>query len=313
MIGIKKITSYIPDNFKSNYLKKQVFRINDDFIVNKIGVEEISVKFPEEDTSDLCVKAYEKMSKFKSDLSKTIDCIVVCTQNPDRNGIPHTSAVLHEKLYLKETCACFDISLGCSGYVHSLSIVSAFMEANNLTSALIFTADPYSKIINPEDKNTALLFGDAATVTFLKKRENKGRFWIPSYFQYLTKGSERNAINNDGEKLSMDGRAVFNFAMKNVPKQIKELLKVANLDISMIDLFLFHQGSKYIVDQLCRYIRIPREKAPVNISNIGNTVSSSIPLLLEDHMPDESVNKMVLCGFGVGLSSVSCLLTKHEK
>ncbi len=118
-------------------------------------------KSPDQETSDLCVAAFQDLCAGRHiDVSK-IDCIVVCTQNPDSDGIPHVSAIVHGKLGLSETCASFDISLGCSGYVYGLSLVSSFMEANDLRKGLFFTADPYSKIIDMNDKNTSLLLGTA--------------------------------------------------------------------------------------------------------------------------------------------------------
>jgi len=95
-----------------------------------------------------------------------IDALIVVTQNPDVN-LPHTSAIVHGKLSLPAKCACFDVSLGCSGYVYGLSIISSFLRENSLRTGLLFTSDPYSKIIDRNDKNTALLFGDAASVTLI--------------------------------------------------------------------------------------------------------------------------------------------------
>ena len=103
-------------------------------------------------------------------LFSLIDCLVVVTQNPDGDGLPHTSAIVHAKLNLKTSCAVFDISLGCSGYVYSLSIIKSFMESNSLKNGLLFTCDPYSKIIDINDKNTSMLFGDAATVTMMNTK-----------------------------------------------------------------------------------------------------------------------------------------------
>jgi 3-oxoacyl-[acyl-carrier-protein] synthase-3 len=286
--------------------------MDDNFISEKIGVETVSRKAAGEETSDLCVKAMEALEARTSLSRSDVDCLVVCTQNPDGGGIPHTSAVVHGKLDIPDHCACFDISLGCSGYVYSLSVVKAFMEANGFKTGLLFTADPYSKIIDPKDKNTALLFGDAATVTLLKEAEEDEGLWIPRAFSFATRGKEGNALHNQGGSLDMNGRAVFNFSITQVPLQVKSLLDAAGLKNDDIDLFLFHQGSKYMVDQLCKRMGLPAEKVPVNLAEQGNTVSSSIPLLFEGYLNAKNVCKVVASGFGVGLSWASCLLDRRR-
>ena len=311
MIYIEAIGSYIPAGHESNFDKKDRFDIDDNFIIEKLGVEQVSRKSLMEETSDLCVKAADSLIA-KTDISLTnVDCLVVCTQNPDDHGIPHTSAVIHEKLNMQEQCASFDISLGCSGYVYSLSIVKSFMEANGLKTGLLFTSDPYSKILDPKDKNTSLLFGDAATVTLLRECENGWVGWVPKTFSFASRGAGGDALHNRGKNLFMSGRMIFNFSIIEVPLQIRRLLDAAGSTYSDIDLYLFHQGSKYIVDQLRKRMKLPKDKVPINLAKYGNTVSSSIPLLLEKYMHLENLNTIIMSGFGVGLSWASCLLNRH--
>ena len=167
MIGIKAIGTYLPEKRISNFDRIEKFDMTDSFIREKIGFTEVALKAPEQKTSDLCVKSWENLLQQHPVSPNEIDCLVVCTQNPDGHGLPHTSAIIHDKLDLPLNCAVFDISLGCSGYVYGLSVIKSFMEANNFRRGLLFTADPYSKVINQEDKKTATLFGDGATVTLL--------------------------------------------------------------------------------------------------------------------------------------------------
>ncbi len=310
MIKIIDIAHYVPQSLESNYDKKEKFSIDDNFIKEKIGVETVSKKAKDEDTSDLCVKAFSELLKKNHVSVDELECIVVCTQNPDGNGIPHTSAVVHGKLGVSESCACFDISLGCSGYVYGLSVVSAFMEKNNLKCGLLFTADPYSKILNPDDKNTSLLFGDAASVTLLREGDGE-RGWSSSSFVFSTAGKEGSALTNGSGALEMNGRAVFNFTAKAVPVQIQKLLKEARFEIQDIDLFLFHQASKYILDTLQKIMQIPAEKIPIELSEIGNTVSSTNPIILEKRLDNSDLKRLVLSGFGVGLSWASCILERE--
>ncbi len=307
MIGIKQIGSYIPDSFESNYDKREKFNIDDTFIEQKLGVKSVSRKLVEEETSDMCIRAFKALEK-KEDISiDSIDCIVVCTQNPDGKGLPHTSAIVQDKLGTKKTnMAVFDIGLGCSGYVYSLSIVKSFMEANNMKNGLLFTADPYSKIINPNDKSTVLLFGDAATVTLL----DSVPVLKPESFVFETIGSCHKYIQNRDGYLQMNGREVFNFTALAVTKQVKLLLEKEGLNKEVIDLFCFHQASKYILDTLQKRLGLENKKLLSNIAKQGNTVSSSIPLLLEAILSKKDNKVILICGFGVGLSIASCILKR---
>jgi 3-oxoacyl-[acyl-carrier-protein] synthase-3 len=307
MTGIVAIGSYIPARRESNYAKKAQFDIDDEFIRDKLGVEEVSRKASDEETSDLCVKAHADLAARLGRRIEAVDCLVVCTQNPDGAGLPHTSAIVQGKLGLPQDCACFDVALGCSGYVYGLSIIKSFMRDNGMSSGLLFTADPYSKIIDPQDKSTVLLFGDAATASLL---EDTPGAWVPGPFRFGTSGRDSGALENRNGTLHMNGRAVFNFSATAVPPQVTALLKDAGLGPADIDLFLFHQGSKFIVDHLTKRLGLPVEKVPVNLAGQGNTVSSSLPLLLQERLDDARLNRLLLSGFGVGLSWASCLLTR---
>jgi 3-oxoacyl-[acyl-carrier-protein] synthase III len=312
MIVIDAIGSYIPTGRIHAVARKEEFDITDEFISKKLGIHSVSIKLESQETSDLCVNAYEMLQGKEGKNINEVDCIVVCTQNPDGNGIPHTSAIVHEKLNLSERCACFDISLGCSGYVYSLSVISSFMEANSLRRGLLFTCDPYSKIVDPADRNTALLFGDGATVTALSADLNNNIKLRPTRFSFGTRGKDGFALHNIDRQLFMDGRKIFNFSAVEVPKQVKALLDNSSLTKDDIDLFLFHQGSKAIIDQLRARMKLPVEKVPSNLADQGNTVSSSLPLLLEGYVNDRSLKRIVLSGFGVGLSWGSCILERTQ-
>ena len=303
MIAITHIGSYLPENRVSNLALLEKFETDESFIRDKIGVVQRTVKTPEQKASDLCIKAFENLTT-KADIDvEQIDCCVVVTQNPDVN-IPHTSAIVHGALNLPETCASFDISLGCSGYVYGLSIVTAFMQANGFKTGLLFTADPYSDIIDPDDKNTALIFGDGATVSLLQA-EQPGL--VALGYDFGSKGVAYKNLMNEN-KLYMNGRAVFNFTAGVVPKSIEKLLQKLKLDKVEIDQWYLHQGSKYIVDTITMRLGLEPKKVVFNMYNYGNTVSSSIPMLLsEDLVNIEAGQKIGLSGFGVGLSWASAI------
>lgn len=312
MIGIRAIGAYVPDAVISNYERAESFGVDSAFIDGKLGITKVSRMAAGEDTANMCERAFDALCESKSGIiAGDIDCLIVCTQNPDGEGLPHTSAVLHGRLGLNTQCSCFDISLGCTGYVHSLSIARAFMEANGLEHGVLFTADPYSKIVDPADKNTAMIFGDAATVTLLTPSSADEPLLTPLAMRFHCEGARGEALRRDAGVLKMNGAAVFNFSATAVPKEVTELLATLSLRREEIDLFLLHQGSKYIVDAIRNRLGLPGEKVPIGLTECGNAVSSSIPLMLRHVIDDDSIEYIVLSGFGVGLAVATAVLGRR--
>lgn len=308
MLAIRAIASYIPPSKISNYAKKEQFAISNDFIENTIGVKQHAQISNDENTSDLCIKAYVNLEQKVILERNSIDCCVVITQNPDFN-IPHVSAIVHNKLGLSKSCACFDISLGCSGYVYGLSNIISFMQMNGLQNGLLFTADPYSKIVSKDDKNTSLIFGDAASVTLINASGN----WLAKGFSFGTDGSGYQDLICRNGALAMNGRSVFTFAATVIPPHINELMFKYKFKEEDIDKYVLHQGSKYIVDTIRKRLKVTEEKVPFDISDYGNTVSSSIPIILEKEFDNLRNKRILATGFGVGLSWASVILEKILK
>jgi 3-oxoacyl-[acyl-carrier-protein] synthase-3 len=306
-IGIKAVGVHVPEHFIANSDRAEQFGVDEDFIRSKLGVEVVSRMAPGQDTADMALLACRDLGG--SLVPESIDCLVVCTQNPHGHGIPHTSAVLHGMLGLDDRCACFDISLGCSGYVYGLSVVTAFMQANALHNALLVTADPYSKIVDPDDRTTAMLFGDAATATLLGTRP----ILVPHGFQFGTRGADGAALHNNEGTLSMNGRAVFGFSSSSVPAQVKAVLDMAGISAEEVDLYLFHQGSRFIVEKIAQKLGLPAARVPIELAAQGNTLSSSIPMMLKNYLHDQTRQTLLLSGFGVGLSWASCLATRNPE
>jgi 3-oxoacyl-[acyl-carrier-protein] synthase III len=300
-LGVSAIGGYLPTNKQDNIALAKTFMFADDFIATKIGVTAPRRKDDDEETSDLCVKAFADLQARCALDAASLDLIVVVTQNPDGRGLPHTSAVVHKKLNLPKGCFAFDVSLGCSGYVAALAIVTGFLEATRGKRAVLFTADPYSKVIDPADRNTTLLFGDAATATLIEPTDR----WQLGRYDVGTDGQKCSAleVRADG-KLFMDGRGVFDFCALNVPGSVARTLSANGVTKEMVDRFVLHPGSKYIVDVLARRLALPAMEFP---AAYGNTISSSIPLQLKEL--DPTVERTVLIsGFGVGLSWATGLL-----
>jgi 3-oxoacyl-[acyl-carrier-protein] synthase-3 len=308
MVGIKAIASYIPERRVSNVDRAEAAGKDVDFITDKVGFTSLLRKSDCEETSDLCVGAFESLLEKHHDIKREdIDCLLVVTQNPDGFGLPHTSAIVQHKLGLSEDVAAFDVSLGCSGFVYALDVIQAFMTAQGLQHGLLFTADPYSKIIDPHDYNTELLFGDAAAVTYIAAQP----VFVSRKSTFCTNGKLSHSIkvDEDTRVLSMLGSNVFKFAVTKVPAQIEKCLERNGLDKDEVDLYLLHQGSKFIVDNLILALGVEADKVPFLAAETGNTVSSSIPLMLEQYMKTGE-KTILISGFGVGLSWATSILER---
>jgi 3-oxoacyl-[acyl-carrier-protein] synthase-3 len=308
MIGIKAIASFVAPGRVSNQARRESAGKDEGFIRDKIGFESLARLAPGQETSDMCVAAFERLAGTPGFDPTRVDCLVVCTQNPDAHGLPHTAAVVHKKLGLGQGVAAFDISLGCSGYVYGLAVATAFMAANGLRSGLLFTADPYSKILDPQDWDTELLFGDAATVTWLG--EDPVYACRPGMFGSDGSMGHSISVAEAGGRLRMLGSNVFKFSMTAVPAQIEAYLARERLAPGDIDEYLLHQGSRFIVENLSRKLGLPEGKAPFEAAQTGNTVSSSLPLLLEKRLASPPA-RLLLSGFGVGLSWATMVIEAH--
>lgn len=304
-LGIAAVAGYIPESFLDNLERAPALDASEDLLRDKIGVLKVTRKPADEETSGMAVKAIRKLVEQGAVRLEDVDCLVVVTQNPDGYGLPHTSARVHGALGLSTRCAVFDISLGCSGYVYGLSIITALMQAQGLRCGLLVTADPYSKIIDPHDRNTSLLFGDAAAATLITDQP----VWRIGRFDLGSDGSFADdlMVRPHSQHFHMNGRAVLNFSSRKVPESILNALAVNGVALADVDRFLLHQGSRHVVHQIGKKLGVPDEKVPFWAGEYGNTVSSSIPLLLtHDSLRDDRC--LVLSGFGVGISWGSTVL-----
>ena len=327
---IRAIASAVP---QQRYDAEEIGRwVGEDpaFIRDKIGVADRAFLAADETGTSLARLAVERL------LAKTvlqisdIDLLVFVTQTPD-HGIPQNSALLAAALGAPKSLASYDLALGCSGYPYALVSAKGFMMTQNYKRAIVVTCDPYSKIMSRTDKSTVAVFGDAATATLIDD-EGTGNIGLGDFGTDGTLGASlivkrgraaspiaslhQSLDQIDTQEpadyyLHMNGRGVFNFVMTEVPGSIARALDRNGVTMDEIDLFAIHQGSLYMLLQLAKTVRIPRGKLLVNLEHYGNTVSSSIPLLLEEHLdrPDGLAGKRVLIsGFGVGLSWGSLVL-----
>lgn len=315
VVRISALGTYLPPRRLSNVEKLAGFGMNEAVLRTKLGIWTRAVKEADEDTSDLCVKAFADLVSQAEIAPSDVELCCVVTQNPDYH-IPHTAAIVHHKLGLSKACMTFDLSQGCAGYVHGLALVTSLMERMGQRNALLFTSDPYSKIIDPEDRETSLIFGDGASVTHLT-RSGAGYALVDATFGTLpgsssclvSNGTWRRSPDADPHSaLKMDGTAVLFHAVHEVPASIRALLEKHGKTVDEIDMFLLHQASKRVVDLIKKDLRSSDAKVPFEVAEYGNTVSSSIPLMLKQHVTQRRLPRLVLSGFGVGFSWGTCLI-----
>jgi 3-oxoacyl-[acyl-carrier-protein] synthase III len=305
--GISSIASYLPGEPIGNENLVETHQFDEAFIRDKLGIHTRHYAGENEFVSDLAIAAVEKLVADQNIDKASIRLLVVITQTPDY-CLPNVAALVQAGAGLPTDIAAFDVSLGCSGYVYGLALAQGMMEVQNFDSAILVTAETYSKIISPDDRATSPLFGDAATATLLTRNPvyGLGR----SVFGTDGLGAEGLIARGSGvrrdveEPLFMDGRAIFNFAMKRIPGLIEECLAANELSKEDICAWVFHQASRYMLESIAPRIGLPKDGLLIDLAEVGNTTSSTIPIALEKSiLPlSERPKHVMLCGFGVGLS-----------
>ena len=296
-------------------------------IDEKTGIRERHIAAPGECASDLAVAAARKLFDSGQCRPDQIDYLLLCTQSPD-HFLPTTACLVQQRLGIPTRTGALDFNLGCSGYVYGLGLAQGLISSGQAASILLITAETYSKFLNPRDRSVRTIFGDAAAVTLLSADPSATPLIGP--FVYGTDGrggphllvpaggmrqprtiETGAAVQDEGgnvrsqDDLFMNGAEIFNFTLDVVPQTVNSLLKKAGLEASDVDLFVFHQANKFMLEHLRKRLRIPPEKFQVSMSHCGNTVSSTIPIALkhaaqEGKLPQGAL--VMLVGFGVGYS-----------
>jgi 3-oxoacyl-[acyl-carrier-protein] synthase-3 len=321
------IATYLPEKVLTNeQLESEYSGWSALKIQEKTGIQERHITSETECASDLATYAGQKLFKDGLCAPEEIDYVLLCTQSPDY-FLPTTACLVQERLGLRTSCGAMDFNLGCSGYVYGLGLAKGLIETTQATNVLLITAETYSKHIHPGDKSARTIFGDAASATLLQAVSSDHDKIGP--FVYGTDGRgaknlivptgglrmahvENAELMEDGNgnkrtinNLYMNGAEIFSFTLRAIPEAISKLLDRAALRMEDIDLFLFHQANQYMLDHLKRKLDIADEKMPIMMAHCGNTVSSTIPILLKDLETSGRLKKgqcLMLLGFGVGYS-----------
>ncbi len=252
----------------------------------------------------------------------SIDALLYCTQSPDY-VMPTNACFLQHRLGLPTTVMALDYNLGCSGYVYGLALAKGLIASGQIRRALLVTADVITRYIADDDRSVRTLFGDAATATLIEAGDDDASGGHIGAAIYGTDGGgaanivvtgagldgrpldQRSAGRRPGPTLFMDGPEVFAFSLVAVPKALAALYERAGIDANGIDRFIFHQANRYMLEHLRRKLNIPAERFIIEIADVGNTISSTIPIALARSYRDGRVQagqRLALVGFGVGFS-----------
>ncbi len=287
-------------------------------VVKMIGVQNRFWTNESTSTRDLCAKAAKQLITQLDWSANSVDALIFVSQTPDYR-LPASACALQSDLGLPSACIAFDINLGCSGYPYALWLGMTMVQTGAARRVLLAVGDTISKMVDPTDRSTALLFGDAGTVTAIEAAHGKKASFVlgtdgqgacnlivpKGGFKDYSKSGDPRLHEKDADYLYMDGGEIFNFTLKAVPALVSETIELSGVPLVDHDGFLFHQANLFMLKHLVKKAKLPAEKTPINIDQYGNTSCASIPLLmttcLKDRLQKESM-QLAMFGFGVGYS-----------
>jgi 3-oxoacyl-[acyl-carrier-protein] synthase-3 len=308
--------------------EKQIARLK-----KTIGLDRRRVVESGTTAADLCEAAARRLLNATSLEPEAIDAVIFVTQTPDYSQ-PCNAAVLHGRLDLPKSCAALDVNLGCSGYVYGLWLAHMMVSAGGCERVLLLAGDTISRIVNPKDRSVAPLFGDGGSATLIQRSKCESVAWfsletdgkgfdaliVPAGGQRSPSSAETQVEVTDAggnvrsaENLCMNGAEIFNFSITEEPKAVRDLVEYAGLDLDAVDYFVFHQSNRYILSNIAKRLKIDLAKVPMQtVERYGNQSSASIPSAmcgeLQDVLCGAETQRVLLSGFGVGLSWASVIL-----
>lgn len=312
---ISQATYYVPSQVVTNDDLSKIMDTSDEWITSRTGIRERRIS-QSEDTSDLASQVAKELLKKASLKAKEIDFIIVATITPDAM-MPSTAACVQAKIGAVNAFA-FDLTAACSGFIFALSVAEKMIKSGQYQKGLVIGAEVLSKIIDWSDRTTAVLFGDGAGGVLLEADFSE-HFLFESIHSDGSRGesltSGEHAVSSpfsqvdkkDDCFLKMDGRAIFDFAIRDVSKSISTLIRKSDMPVEAIDYFLLHQANIRILDKMAKKIGADREKFPANMMKYGNTSAASIPILLAECVENGTIelngsHTVLLSGFGGGLT-----------
>ena len=324
-IGITAMAAAVPRRIIKNLEYTEFFPADQvKEVVDKVGV--LERRFADEETcsSDLCYAAAEKLIADNNIDRNEIDLLVFLSQTPDYR-MPATSIILQDRLGLPQSCVAFDIQLGCAGFCYAMSVVYGMMQSGNIRKALILDGETRSKVYSPKDRRSAFIFGDGGVAALVERNDKFGKSW----FSLNSDGSRHDLIMIKGggyrnmssaetlkervvdeygnirsdEQGFMRGGDVFNFVIREIPRDIKKTIEFSGVDKDSIDYIVFHQANNFINSYISKKMKLDADKIPHTIEKFGNTSSVSVPLTIVSELKDklEGSKTLLLSAFGVGM------------
>ena len=331
MVYIKAIAYYLPEREVTNEELLSAFpEWSVDKVAKKVGVCSRRLAAEGETAGDMAEKAARKLfTDYGIDPSE-IDFIMLCTQSPDY-FLPSTACVLQDRLGIPTSAGAFDYNLGCSGCIYGLALAKGLVEAGIAKNVLLLTAETYNKYLHPLDKSNRTIFGDGAAAClistdgiaeigdFVLGTDGSGadNLIVKTGGARQKKATGRYIEDDEGhfwfdDYLYMNGGAIFNFTLDAVPAMMWQLLEKNNMEKDDINFYVFHQANMFMLNTIRKVCCLPKEKFYIDLATTGNTVSSTIMIGLTDSLKKGFIqkgDKVMVCGFGVGLSWGGTILT----
>jgi 3-oxoacyl-[acyl-carrier-protein] synthase-3 len=320
---IRGITSCVPARKFDNLADTTEFEKEEvEKVVGMAGVKTRHVADESLCASDLCLAAAKNLLNALQWPAESIDAAIMVTQTPDY-FLPSTVCLTHRDLGLRDGCAAFDLGLGCSGYPYALWLAAMMLQSPGFKRALVLHGETPTRFASHSDRSVALLFGDAGSATALEATDAcfDGKWW----FDLHTDGSgshdliipgggfrDRFPANRGAHFVQMNGRSIFNFTVKRIPSLIDDTLAASGVTSEQIDYFIFHQSNRFIMRHVAKKIGLPDEKIPQTIAEFGSAGGPSVPLTItrgDLERPLDRDLKLLILGYGVGLSWASALVT----
>lgn len=321
---IKAISYYLPERVVTNEeLVAEFPEWSVDKVAAKVGVNKRHIAAPDETAGDMAEKAARKLFEEHNISPESIDFILLCTQSPDY-FLPTTACILQNRLGIPTNAGALDFNLGCSGCVYGLCLANGLIAAGTAKNVLLITAETYNKYIHPRDKGNRSIFGDGAAACLIStdgfaeiQKFALGTDGSGANNLIVKTGASRNPqkandvrLDEEGKVISsdhlfMDGAEIFNFTLEAVPALVNQLLEVNQLSRDDVDYYIFHQANKFMLNTIRKVCVLPKDKFYVNLSETGNTVSSTVLIGLKDCLDNGTIQvgmKVMITGFGVGLS-----------
>lgn len=326
-VGITGIGSFLPERIMTNKDLEEIVDTSNQWIIERTGIEERRIAEESIATSDIASIAAQRAMENAGIKPEEIDLIILSTITAD-HITPSTACIVQSQIGAVNAAA-FDLNAGCTGFIYSLATAKSFVKSGMYKRVLVIGAETLSKIVNWKDRNTCVLFGDGAGACIVESCEqgfgmlseelgsdgSKGEVLIVPAGGSRTPSSLE-TLENGSNFIQMDGREVFKFAVRIMEKASKECLEKAGISSEDLDLLIPHQANIRIIDSALKKLKLPKEKAFVNLNKYGNMSAASIPVALDEAVKSGKVKKgdnLLLVAFGAGLTWGSTLLKWNKE